>query len=240
MCIHVQSRQFFILLFPEMQLILLLFSCLLILFTSLTVNSSLFVQYLEIRLIVLGQFVTVLNLFLRGESLWRLSPNIFGVFAICLMNFFQTTTEPNAEPNAEPNTFFIIPLGYLIIALLLVDEEKFVRGLFSDSSTNVEQDFEFKFLPHFRPDLFTLVDPYTGESFNTYSLVGLHGQYLYQTHDSDSEDDDVVDSDLDSLSTIDEVEEDLHEQFEEFLAPHIEALVWEIFPPNLPLLALPG
>ena len=225
---------------PEMQLLLLLFSCLLILFTSLTVNSCLFVQYLEIRLLVLGQLVTVLNLFLRGESLWRLSPNIFGVFAICLMNFFQTTTEPNAEPNAEPNTFFIIPLGYLIIALLLVDEEKFVRGLFSDSSTNVEQDFEFKFLPHFRPDLFTLVDPYTGESFNTYSLVALHGQYLYQTHDSDSEDDDVVDSDLDSLSTIDEVEEHLHEQFEEFLAPHIEALVWEIFPPNLPLLALPG
>ena len=240
MCFHVQLRQIYILMIPEMQLILLLFSCLLILFTSLTVNSSLFLQYLEIRLLVLGQFVTVLNLFLRGESLWRLSPNIFGVFAICLMNFFQTTTEPNAEPNAEPNTFFIIPLGYLIIALLLVDEEKFVRGLLSDSSTNVEQDFDFKFLPHFRPDLFTLVDPYTGESFNTYSLVGLHGQYLYRSHDSDSEDDDVVDSDLDSLSTIDEVEEDLHEQFEEFLAPHIEALVWEIFPPNLPLLALPG
>ena len=188
---------------------------------------------------VLGQFVTVLNLFLRGESLWRLSPNIFGVFAICLMNFFQTTTEPT-EPNAETNTFFIIPLCYLIISLILVDEEKFTRGLFSDSSTNLEQDFEFKFLPHFRPDLFTLVDPYTGESFNTYSLVALHGQYLYQTHDSDSEDDDVVEYDLDSLSTIDEVEEHLHEQLEEVLAPHIEALVWEIFPPDLPLLALPG
>ena len=172
MCFHVQLRQIFILLIPEMQLILLLFSCLLILFTSLTVNSSLFLQYLEIRLLILGQFVTVLNLFLRGESLWRLSPNIFGVFAICLMNFFQTTTEPT-EPNAEPNTFFIIPLGYLIIALILVDEEKFTRGLFSDSSTNDEQAFEFKFLPHFRPDLFSLVDPYTGESFNTYSLVAL-------------------------------------------------------------------
>ena len=237
MCFHVQSRQFFILLFPEMQLILLLFSCLLILFTSLTVNSSLFLQYLEIRLLVLGQFVTVLNLFLRGESLWRLSPNIFGVFAICLMDFFQTTepTEPNDD--AEPDTFFILPLGFLIISLLLVDEEKFTRGLVSDSSTSNEQAFEFKFLPHFRPDLFSLVDPYTGESFNTYSLVALHGQYLYQTHDSDSEDDEVLDSDLES---IDEVEEHLHEQLEEVLAPHIEALVWEIFPPDLPFLALPG
>ena len=220
----------------EMQLHLLLFSCLLILFTSLTVTSCLFLHVLEIRLLVLGQLITVLNLYLRGENLWRLSLNIFAVFAICLMSFYQTTT----EPNASPNIFFLIPLGYLIIALLLVDEEKFVRGLFSHSSTPIEHDFEFKYLPKFRPDLFTLFDPYTGESFNTYSLVGLHGQYLFRSHDSDSEDDDVVDSDLDSLSTIDEVEEDLHEQFEEFLAPHIEALVWEIFPPNLPLLALPG
>ena len=219
-----------------MQLILLLISCLLILFTSLTVSTSLFLQYLEIRLILLGQFVTVVNLFLRGESLWRLSPNIFGVFAICLMDFFQTTepTEPNAD--AEPDTFFILPLGYLIISLLLVDEEKFTRGLVSDSSTSDEQAFEFKFLPHFRPDLFSLVDPYTGESFNTYSLVALHGQYLHQT-DSDSEDDEVLDSDLES---IDEVEEHLHEQLEEVLAPHVQALVWEIFPPDLPFLALPG
>ena len=127
------------------------------------------------------QLVTVLNLYLRGENLWRLSLNIFAVFAICLMSFFQTTTEPNDEPNAEPNTFFLIPLGYLIIALLLVDEEKFVRGLFSHSSTTVEHDFEFKYLPKFRPDLFNLFDPYTGESFNTYSLVGLHGQYLYRS-----------------------------------------------------------
>ena len=236
MYFYVQLRQTYILMITEMQLHLLLFSCLLILYTSLTVTSCLFLQILEIRLLVLGQLVTVLNLYLRGENLWRLSLNIFAVFAICLMSFFQTTT----EPNAEPNTFFLIPLGYLIIALLLVDEEKFVRGLFSHSSTIVEQDFEFKYLPKFRPDLFTLVDPYTGESFNTYSLVGLHGQYLYRSHDSDSEDSDIVDSDLDSLSTISEVEEDLHEQFEEFLAPHIEALVWEIFPPNLPPLALPG
>ena len=219
-----------------MQLHLLLFSCLLVLFTSLTVTSCLFLQVLEIRLLVIGQLVTVLNLYLRGENLWRLSINIFAVFAICLMSFYQTTT----EPNASPNIFFLIPLGYLIIALLLVDEDKFVRGLFSHSSTPVENDFEFKYLPKFRPDLFTLFDPYTGESFNTWSLAGLHGQYLYRSDDSDSEDSDIVDSDPDSLSTISEVEEDLHEQFEEFLAPHIEALIWEIFPPNLPPLALPG
>ena len=152
------------------------------------------------------------------------------------MSFYQTTT----EPNASPNIFFLIPLGYLIIALLLVDEDKFVRGLFSHSSTPVENDFEFKNLPKFRPDLFTLFDPYTGESFNTWYLAGLHGQYLYRSDDSDSEDSDIVDSDPDSLSTISEVEEDLHEQFEEFLAPHIEGLIWEIFPPNLPPLALPG
>ena len=219
-----------------MQLHLLLFSCLLALFTSLTVTSCYFLQVLEIRLLVIGQLITVLNLYLRGENLWRLSINIFAVLAICLMSFYQTTT----EPNASPNIFFLIPLGYLIIALLLVDEDKFVRGLFSHSSTPVENDFEFKNLPKFRPDLFTLFDPYTGESFNTWSLAGLHGQYLYRSDDSDSEDSDIVDSDPDSLSTISEVEEDLHEQFEEFLAPHIEALIWEIFPPNLPPLALPG
>ena len=226
----------FILLFPEMQLILLLISCLLILFTSLTVSTSLFLQYLEIRLILLGQFVTVVNLFLRGESLWRLSPNIFGVFAICLMDFFQNT-EPNVD--AEPDTFFILPLGFLIISLLLVDEKKFTRGLFTDSSTSDEQAFEFKFLPHFRPDLFSLVDPYTGDSFNTYSLVALHGQCLYyDSEDSeDSEDGEVLDSDLEA---IDEVEDHLHEQLEDVLAPHVQALVWEIFPPGLPFLALPG
>ena len=228
----------FILLFTEMQLILLLISCLMILFTSLTVSTNLFLQYLEIRLILLGQFVTVINLFLRGESLWTLSPNILGAFAICLMDFFQNT-EPNVD--AEPDIFFILPLGYLIISLLLVNEEKFTRGFFSDSSTSDEPDFEFKFLPHFRPDLFSLVDPYTGETFNTYSLVALHGQYLHQTHDSEDSEDSEVDEVLDSdLEAIDEVEDPLHEQLEDVLAPHVQALVLEIFPPGLPFLALPG
>ena len=89
-----------------------------------------------------------------------------------------------------------------------------------------------------------MVDPFTGESFNTYSLVALHGQYLYQTHDSedseDSEDDEVPDSDLDEVEVDDEVEDPLHEQLEEVLAPHVQALVLEIFPPGLPFLAMPG
>ena len=219
-----------------MQLHLLLFSCLHALFTSLTVTSCYFLQVLEIRLFFIGQLITALNLYLRGENLWRLSINIFAVLAIFLMSFFQTPS----EPNASPNIFILIPLGYLIIAILLVDEDKFVRGLFSNSSTPVENHFEFRNLPKFRPDLFTLFDPYTGESFNTWSLARLHGQMLYRTDDSDPDDSDSDDSDSDSLSTISEEEEDLHEQFEEFLAPHIEALIWEIFPPNLPPLALPG
>ena len=225
-----------------MQLILLLISCLMILFTSLTVSTNLFLQYLEIRLILLGQFVTVINLFLRGESLWTLSPNILGSFAICLMDLYQNT-DPNVDD--EPNLFFILPLGFLIISLLLVQEEKFTRGFFSDTSTSDEPDFEFKFLPHFRPDLFSLVDPYTGETFNTYSLVALHGQYLYHDSDDsedseDSEDDEVLDSDLDEVEVDNEVEDPLHEQLEEVLAPHVQALVLEIFPPGLPFLAMPG
>ena len=180
---------------------------------------------------IIGQLITAWNLYLRGENLWRLSINIFAVLAIFLMSFYQTPS----EPNAPPNIFILIPLAYLLVAILLVDEEKFVRGLFSNSSTPVENDFEFRNLPKFRPDLFTLYDPYTGESFNTWTLARLHGQMLYRTDDSDSDD-----SDSDSLSTISEEEEDLQEHLEQFLAPHLEGLIWEIFPPNLPPLALPG
>ena len=214
-----------------MQLHLLLFACLLALFTSLTVTSCYFLQVLEIRLFFIGQLITAWNLYLRGENLWRLSINIFAVLAIFLMSFYQTPS----EPNASPNIFILIPLGYLILAILLVDEDKFVRGLFSNSSTPVENHFEFRNLPKFRPDLFTLYDPYTGESFNTWTLARLHGQMLYRTDDSDSDD-----SDSDSLSTISEEEEDLQEHLEQFLAPHLEGLILDIFPPNLPPLALPG
>ena len=219
-----------------MQLHLLLFVCLLALFTSLTVTSSYFLQVLEIRLFIIGQLITTWNLYCRGENLWRLSINIFAVLALFLMSFYQTPS----DPNAPVNIFILIPLAYLLVAILLVDETKFVRGLFSNSSTPVENHFEFRNLPKFRPDLFTLYDPYTGESFNTWTLARLHGQMLYRTDDSDSDDSDSDDSDSDSLSTISEVEEDLHEHLEQFLAPHLEGLIWEIFPPNLPPLALPG
>ena len=209
---------------------------------------------------LMGQIVTVINLFLRGESLWTLSPNILGSFAICLMDLYQNT-DPKVDD--EPNLFFILLLGFLIISLLLVQEEKFTRGFFNNTSTSDEPDFEFKFLPHFRPDLFTLVDPFTGETFNTHSLVALHGQYLY--HDSESEDteDEVLDSDLDEEEEDNEVEDPLQVQLEEVLAPHvqafvlemedppneqlqgalpphIQALVLEIFPAGLPFLAMPG
>ena len=209
---------------------------------------------------LMGQIVTVINLFLRGESLWTLSPNILGSFAICLMDLYQNT-DPNVDD--EPNLFFILPLAFLIISLLQVQEEKFTRGFFNNTSTSDEPDFEFKYLPNFRPDLFTLVDPFTGETFNTYSLVALHGQYLY--HDSESEDteDEVLDSDLDQEDVDNEVEDPLQVQLEEVLPqhvqplvlemedppneqlqgvlpPHIQALVLEIFPAGLPFLAMPG
>ena len=243
-----------------MQLILVLISCLMTLITSLTVSTDLFLQYLELRLMLMGQIVTVINLYLRGESLWTLSPNILGSFAICLMDLYQNT-DPNVDD--EPNLFFIIPLGFLIISLLQVQEEKFTRGFFNNISASDEPDFEFKYLPNFRPDLFTLVDPFTGESFNTYSLAALHGQYLY--HDSESEDteDEALDSDLDEEEEGNEAEDPFQIQLEEVLAPHvqalvlemedppnvqlqgvlpphIQALVMEIFPAGLPFLAMPG
>ena len=214
-----------------MRLHLLLFVCLLALFTSLTVTSSYFLQVLEIRLFIIGQLITTWNLYCRGENLWRLSINIFAILALFLMSFYQTPS----DPNAPLNIFILIPLAYLLVAILLVDETKFVRGLFSNSSTPVENDFEFRNLPKFCPHLFTLYDPYTGESFNTWTLSQLHGQMLFSTEDSDS------DSDSDSLSTISEdPEEDLQDHLEQFLAPHLEGLILDIFPPNLPPLALPG
>ena len=79
-----------------------------------------------------------------------------------------------------------------------------------------------------------MVDPYTGETFNTYSLVALHGQYLYHdSEDSEDSEDEVLDSDLDEVEVDNEVEDPLHEQLEEVLAPHVQALVLEIEdPPN--------
>ena len=59
---------------------------------------------------------------------------------------------------------------------------------------------------------------------------------LFKDEDSDSDSDSS-----DSLSTISEdPEEDLQDHLEQFLAPHLEGLILDIFPPNLPPLALPG
>ena len=127
-----------------MQLILVFISCLMTLITSLTVSTDLFLQYLELRLMLMGQIVTVINLFLRGESLWTLSPNILGSFAICLMDLYQNT-DPNVDD--EPNLFFILPLGFLIISLLQVQEEKFTRGFFNNTSTSEEPDSSLSIFP---------------------------------------------------------------------------------------------
>ena len=108
-----------------MHLYLWLFVCLLSLFTSLTVTSTYFLNVLEIRLLVIGQVITSWNLYCRGENLWRLSINIFAIFALFLMSFSPTPS----EPNAPVNTFILIPLAYLLVAILLVDETKFVRCL---------------------------------------------------------------------------------------------------------------
>ena len=215
-----------------MQLHLLLFVCLLALFTSLTVTSSYFLQVLEIRLFIIGQLITTWNLYLRGENLWRLSINIFAVLALFLMSFYQAPS----DPNAPLNIFILIPLAYLLVAILLVDETKFVRGMFNNSSTSVENDIEFRLLPMYCPHLFTLYDPCSEESFNTWTLAQLHGQMLFKNEDSDSDSDSS-----DSLSTISEdPEEDLQDHLEQFLAPHLEGLILDIFPPHLPPLALPG
>ena len=123
-------KQTLILCDSRMHLHLLLFVCLLALFTSLTVTSSYFLQVLEIRLFIIGQLITTWNLYCRGENLWRLSINIFAIFAL----FFMSFSPAPSEPNAPVNTFILIPLAYLLVGILLVDETKFVRGMFTNLS----------------------------------------------------------------------------------------------------------
>ena len=215
-----------------MHLYLWLFVCLLSLFTSLTVTSTYFLNVLEIRLLIIGQVITSWNLYCRGENLWRLTINIFAIIVLFWMSFSPTPTDPN-----DPvNTFILLPLAYLLVAILLVDESKHVRGMFNNSSTSDETDIEFRLLPLYCPHLFTLYDPCSDESFNTWSLVQLHGQMLFKDEDSDSDSDSS-----DSLSTITEdPEEDPQDNLEQLLAPHLEGLLLDIFPPHLPPLALPG
>ena len=76
---------------------------------------------------------------------------------------------------------------------------------------------------------------YTLYNDATWSLVQLHGAMLFKDEDSDSDDS------SDSLSTITEdPEEDPQDNMEQLLAPHLEGLLLDIFPPHLPPLALPG
>ena len=214
-----------------MHLYLWLIVCLLSLFTSLSVTSTYFLNVLEIRLLVLGQIITSWNLYCRGMNLWRLSINIFAIIVLFWMSFSPSPT----DHNGPVNTFILLPIAYLLVAILLVDESKHVRGMFNTSSTSDETDIEFRQLPLYCPHLFTLYDPCSDESFNTWSLVQLHGAMLFKDEDSDSDDS------SDSLSTITEdPEEDPQDNMEELLAPHLEGLLLEIFPPHLPPLALPG
>ena len=168
-------------------------------------------------------------------NLWRLSINIFAIIVLSCMSFNPSPT----DPNGPVNTFILLPIAYLLVAILLVDESKHVRGMFNTSSTSDETDIEFR-CSLYCPHLFTLYDQCSDESFNTWSLVQLHGAMLFKDEDESLSESDSDES-LDSLSTITEdTEEDLQDNMEELLAPHLEGLLWEIFSPHLPPLALPG
>ena len=65
-------------------------------------------------------------------------------------------------------------------------------------------------------------------------MAQLHGVFLHG--DGDSSLSDSESSDSSDLSTIEEEQDHL----EELLAPHLEELLGELFPPHLPPLALPG
>ena len=172
-------------------------------------------------------------------TLWRLSINLFAIIVLSCMSINPSPTDPN-----DPvNLFILLPIAYLLVAILLVDKSKHVRKLFTHTtSTSDETDssIEFRQLPLYCPHLFTLYDQYSDESFNTWNLVQLHGALLYKDGDESLSESDSDDT-LDSLSTITEdTEEDLQDNMEELLAPHLEELLGEIFPPHLPPLALPG
>ena len=167
-------------------------------------------------------------------TLWRLSINLI---AIVFLSFMCINPSPTAQ-NEPPNLFILLPLAYLAVAILLVDQSKHKRRLFTPFtpiSDNADTSIEFSKLPYFAPHLFTLVDQDSDEdsSFNTWHLAQLHGVLLHG-HGDESE----SESSVDSLSNIEE--EVVQDNLEELLAPHLEELVGEIFPPHLPPLALPG
>ena len=169
-------------------------------------------------------------------TLWRLSINLFAIMVLSFMSINPTPTDPN-----EPlNPFILLPIAYLMVAILLVDKSKHVRKLFTHStstSDDTDTSIEFRQLPYYCPHLFTLYDQYSDESFNTWHLAQLHGALLHGDGD-ESVTESESDSSVDSLSTI--AEEEVQDNMEELLAPHLEELLGEIFPPHLPPLALPG
>ena len=219
-----------------MQLYLWLVACIVSLITSISVSTTLFLNVLEIGLLILGQLITSWDLFCRGMTLWRLSINLFAIIVLSCMSINPTPTDPN-----DPvNLFILLPIAYLLVAILLVDKSKHVRKLFTHTtSTSDETDspIEFRQLPYYCPHLFTLYDQYSDESFNTWHLVQLHGALLHGDGDESVTESDSDES-VDSLSTI--TEEEVQDNMEELLAPHLEELLGEIFPPHLPPLALPG
>ena len=127
-------------------------------------------------------------------------------------------------------TFF---LNVLEIRLLILGQ------LITSTSTSDDTDtsIEFRQLPYYCPHLFTLYDQYSDESFNTWHLAQLHGALLHGDGD-ESVTESESEGSVDSLSTI--AEEEVQDNMEELLAPHLEELLGEIFPPHLPPLALPG
>ena len=222
----------------QMQLYLLLVACIVSLVTSISVSTPFLLNALEIRLLILGQLITTWDLFCRGETLWRLSVNLI---AIVFLSFMCLNPSPTAQ-NEPPNLFILLPLAYLAVAILLVDQSKHKRRLFTpftSTSDDTDTSIEFRQLPYYCPHLFTLVDQYSDEdnSFNTWHLAQLHGVLLHGDGD-ESETESESEGSVDSLSTIEE--EEVQDNLEELLAPHLEELLGEIFPPHLPPLALPG
>ena len=151
-----------------MQLYLLLTACIVSLATSLSVPSLFLLNALETWLLILGQLITTWDLFCRGMTLWCLSINLI---AIVFLSFMCLNPSPTAQ-NEPPNLFILLPLAYLAVAILLVDQSKHKRRLFTPFTPlldNTDTSIEFRQLPYYAPNLFILVDQDSDEdnSFNT-------------------------------------------------------------------------
>ena len=221
-----------------MKLHLLLIACVLSLATSLSVPSVYLLNALEARLFLLGQTIMVWELYCRGESLKLLSVNIAAMVFLFSMCFkFSPTTHD--EPT---NVFILLALAYLGLTILLVDPLKHSRTLLASSSPPSDDPndcIEWRKLPFYAPHIFRIVDPFEDSDEDSSMLqplpmAQLHGVLLHG--DGDSSLSDSESSDSSDLSTIEEEQDHL----EELLAPHLEELLGELFPPHLPPLALPG